>query len=222
LVPKTVKVTSVVRSFATAFCAAQLQAYQQGTLSYLYRGIPCLKSPIDIAIYLRLLFEKRPRTIFEIGSKHGGSALLFRDMARMMEFPSEVVSIDISPPREAAVDGVSFLAGDVRNLEGVFLAASLWSRPRPWMVIEDSAHTFEACTAALAFFAQNLQAGEYLVIEDGVLADLGLSDRYDGGPNRAIEHFLKKSPDVYEIDTSYCDMFGVNATYNPNGYLKKL
>ena len=27
---------------------------------------------------------------------------------------------------------------------------------------------------------------------------------------------------VYEIDAEYCDMFGPNATVNPNGYLKRV
>lgn len=212
----------MIRSFATTFSTSQLEAYQKGALSYVYRGIPCLKSPIDIAIYFRLLFDQKPRTIIEIGSKQGGSALLFRDMTRMMDISCRIVSIDLVPTRNLQIEDVAFLAGDVRSLQQVFIDNALFSRPRPWLVIEDSAHTFEACSAALRFFAQHLRSGEYLVMEDGVLEELGLAERYDGGPNRAIEFFLSTNPGVYEIDTGYCDMFGVNATYNPNGYLKKL
>ena len=60
------------------------------------------------------------------------------------------------------------------------------------------------------------------VQEQGTGKKLDLGDRFDGGPSRAIEAFLTEHPDVFEIDTSYCDMFGVNATTNPNGYLRKL
>jgi cephalosporin hydroxylase len=67
-----------VRDFSTFFKPGQLEAYHRGTMNYQYRGIPCLKSPIDLAIYLRLIWDAKPRTIFEIGSKAGGSALFFR------------------------------------------------------------------------------------------------------------------------------------------------
>jgi len=54
-----------------------------------------------------------------------------------------------------------------------------------------------------------------------VLDELGLTGRYGGGPNRAIAEFLTAHPDAFEIDTRLCDMFGTNATYAPNGYLRK-
>jgi cephalosporin hydroxylase len=209
-----------IRSFKTAFAPGQLEAYQQGALSYRYRDLPCLKSPIDIAIYLRLLHDQRPATLFEIGAKDGGSALMFRDFTRMLAIACEIISIDLRPPR-LAIEGVRFLEGDVRALEDLFGAHRLERMPRPWMVIEDSAHTRAACQAALEFFAGRLHSGEYLVIEDGVLADLGLGESFEGGPNRAISDFFAAHPDVYEIDARYCDMFGPNATYNPNGYLRK-
>jgi cephalosporin hydroxylase len=210
---------TAVREFATFFKPGQLEAYHQGTLNYHYRGIPCLKSPLDLAIYQTLMWDAKPRTIFEIGSKAGGSALFFRDVMRSFGLDGSVVSIDLNPPQLASEE-VLFCQGDVHDLAVPFQKNDLHSRPRPWLVIEDSAHTFAACRAALQFFAKNLQTGEYLVIEDGVLDDLGWSERYDGGPNRAIAQFLKDQPGVFEI-TGYCDMFGRNATFNPNGYLRK-
>jgi cephalosporin hydroxylase len=208
------------RDFATFFTAAQLPAYQDGVMAYSYRGVPCFKSPIDIAIYLRLLWEARPGAIIEIGSKAGGSALLLRDFAANCGLRCEIVSIDIAPP-EAAWDAIRFIRGDVHDLAPTFAAHGLYDCPRPWLVIDDSAHTHAACRAALDFFAPLMRTGEHLVIEDGVLADLGWSARYDGGPNRAITEFLAEHPDAFEIATAYCDMFGHNATYNPNGYLRR-
>jgi cephalosporin hydroxylase len=89
-------------------------------------------------------------------------------------------------------------------------------------VIEDSAHRYETCLETLRFLARHLERGEYLVIEDGVLDDLGWSEKYHGGPNAAIRAFFEVQPAAFEIDAAYCDMFGPNATYNPNGYLRKL
>ena len=61
----------------------------------------------------------------------------------------------------------------------------------------------------------------HLAMEDGVLDELGLKERYGGGPNQAIAEFFESHPGLFEIGTEYCDMFGPNATYNPNGYLKR-
>ena len=211
-----------MRDFKTFFAPHQIDAYQQGTLGYTYKGVPCLKSPIDIALYLHLLSVARPRTIFEIGSKAGGSALMFRDFARLHALDAEVVSIDLAPPTPPPDgDGIRFLEGDANALRTVFDRHDLWNLPRPFMVIEDSAHAAKTCLAVLKFFAETLRPEEYLVMEDGVLDELGLSEKYEGGPNRAIAAHLARHPDCWEVDSTYCDMFGLYATYNPNGYLKR-
>jgi cephalosporin hydroxylase len=208
------------RSFKSFFTSEQIAAYQRGTMQYRYRDIACNKSPIDLALYLRLFQDARPRTLFEIGSKAGGSALLLRDFGRVLDLRLEVISIDIAKP-EAKFEGVTFLEGDVHHLGRTFEQHQLDRCPRPWLVIEDSAHTADACTAALDFFAGRLRPGEWLAMEDGVLDELGLKEKYGGGPNQAIAQFLGTHPGVFEIGVEYCDMFGPNATYNPNGYLKR-
>jgi cephalosporin hydroxylase len=210
----------VDRSFSTFFTTDQLPAYQRGVMNYRYRGLPCHKSPIDLAIYLALIDEVRPKTIIEVGTKFGGSAKLFRDFAKVAGADTVVVSIDVNRP-ELELDGILFLEGNVLELPTLFEREALYGLPRPWLVIEDSAHTAACCQAALHFFAEHLRPGEWLVMEDGVLSDLGLTERYNGGPNRAIAEFFSDYPDIFAIGSEYCDMFGRNATYNPNGYLRR-
>lgn len=213
----------MIRSFQTPFTRAQLGAYHHGVMQYHYRDVMCNKSPIDIALYLHLIHAVQPGSFIEIGTKHGGSALMFRDVVRMYGMDTQIVSIDRQPPQvDARFDGIRFVRGNVLDLDSAFAANGLFDLPRPWILSEDSAHTFEACTKVLHFAAKNLRAGEYLIMEDSVLAELDLADRFDGGPSRALEVYLTENPDVFEIDTTYCDMFGVNATTNPNGYLRRL
>ncbi len=212
----------MIRSFKTPFTRPQLGAYHHGVMQYHYRDVMCNKSPIDIALYLHLIHAVQPSTFFEIGTKFGGSAMMFRDVAKMYDMDTRIVTIDRAPPdTDDRFDGIRFVQGDVMALEQTFTDNALFDLPRPWILSEDSAHTFDACMAVLAFGARHLKAGEYLIMEDSVLAELDLADRFDGGPSRALEAFLTAHPEVYEIDTSYCDMFGRNATTNPNGYLRK-
>ena len=212
---------SRARSFQTAFPEDLLHAYQKGTLAYTYKGVPCLRNPLDLAISLRLLWQEKPRSIIEIGSKAGGSALLWCDLAATFRLDATVVSIDRRVPSAAPQCAARFLRGDVGDLQAVFAAHDLFTLPRPWLVYEDSAHTYEGCTAALEFFRQCLRHGELLVMEDGVLAELGLSEQYAGGPNRAIAEFFARRPHDFAVATEYTDMFGITATYNPNGYLRR-
>lgn len=212
----------MIRSFETPFSRQHLGAYHHGVMQYRYRDVMCNKSPIDIALYLHLIYAVKPGSFIEIGTKHGGSALMFRDVLRMYGMDTQIVSMDRQPPQvDGRFDGIRFVRGNVLDLEGVFTEHGLFDLPRPWILSEDSAHTYEACLHVLDFAAQHLKRGEYLIIEDGVLAELDLADRFDGGPSRALEVYLTKHPEVFEIDTSYCDMFGVNATTNPNGYLRR-
>lgn len=210
-----------MRSFETIFDDSFLKSYQEGVMSYEYKGIRCLKSPIDIAIYFRLIWDLQPKTIIEIGSKFGGSAMLLADICAMYDFETRIYSIDVKPPNKK-YRNVSFLKGNVNALGLQFDESFLTKLPRPLLVIEDSAHTYEGCLSALNFFSNVLLKGEYLIIEDGILEEMGWADRYGGGPNKAIEDYFVKHPSTYLLDQTYCDMFGKNATYNPNGYLKKL
>ena len=207
--------------FSTCFNPEFLDGYQKGVMNYRYKGVLCNKSPLDMAIYLHLLWSARPATIIEIGYKKGGSAAWFADMGRVMGLDCRVVGVDLVVPETSIDDRVILIEGDVERLDLCLTDDVLATLPRPWLVVEDSAHTYSGCIAALEFFGERLQAGEYLIMEDGILDDLGMADKYQGGPNRAIEEYLKAKPDQFRVDRDCCDMFGRNATYNPNGYLVK-
>ena len=40
-------------------------------MNYTYKGVPTYKNPFDLALYQLLLWEQKPRTLIEIGSKWG-------------------------------------------------------------------------------------------------------------------------------------------------------
>jgi len=211
-----------MRSFTTAFTAPMLKGYQSGVMAYTYRGIRCLKSPIDIALYMKLLWDLKPGLVLEIGSHSGGSALLVSDLLRGFGLETPVVSIDLETPKGIQDDRIRFLQGDVLDLGALFEKYNLSQYPHPWFITEDSAHSYAGCMTALQVLSKHMHPGDILAVEDGVLDDLGLTEEYDGGPNRAITDYLSDHPGQFRIMTELCDMFGQNATYNPNGYLCKL
>jgi cephalosporin hydroxylase len=199
-----------------------LMKIQQGTMAYRYRDLPLQKNPFDLALYLRLLGQARPRTLIEIGSYLGGSALWFADQASLIGLGLEVLSIDLEKPVTVANSSVTFFQGDARELGTVLTPALMNAVARPLLVVEDSSHLAGTTAAVLEFFDHWLRAGEYIVIEDGILSDMRVAHLYDGGPLPAIEAFLKKSAGRYEVDRGLCDHFGRNVTWNVNGYLRHL
>ena len=195
---------------------------QQGALAYRYRGLIMQKDPFDLALYSMLLDQTRPRTLIEIGSFQGGSAIWFADQASLLGLGLEVLSIDLEVPATAAGPYVKFLRGDARELGKVLTPALMNEVARPLMVVEDSSHLAGTSAAVLEFFDPWLHSGEYIVIEDGILSDMRVGDLYDGGPLQAIESFLVKNAGRYEVDRGLCDYFGTNVTWNVNGYLRRL
>ena len=191
-----------------------LMKIQRGTMAYEYRGVPMLKNPFDLALYPLLLERAKPKTLIEIGSHKGGSAMWFADQRPGMQ----VLSIDLTPP-EVTHPNVRFLRGDALRLGDVL---DMQSIERPLLVVEDSNHFAQTTAAVLDFFDRWLQPGEYIVIEDGILTAMRAADAYDGGPLRAIHEFLARTNGRYEIDRTLCDYFGTNMTWNVDGWLRRV
>jgi len=208
------------RAFDVGIPSAALAGIQAGVFRTRYRGLAFCKNPFDVVLYLQLIERLRPRTIIEVGSFAGGSALWFRDQLRSTGIACGVVSIDLEPP-PVTIDGVSFHRGDSLQPDATFPHAIIEAAPHPWLVIEDSAHTYESVRAVLAYFDPRTRSGDYIVVEDGVVADLPAADygSFADGPNRAVAEFLNQTGPRYLIDESLCDFYGPNVTYCPNAWL---
>ena len=211
------------RPWQTALLPEVLSGIQAGVMRTRYRGRSLLKNPFDLVVYLQLLQQLRPGTVVEIGSKMGGSALWFADMMTLHGIDAHVVSVDLQPPSGIDDARIEFLQGDALRLQETLDAGRCAQWKRPLLVIEDSAHYYDTTLAAMRFFDPLLQRGDFLVVEDGVVAFLpGAAYRaYDDGPNRAVRTFLADSGDRYEVVPELCDWFGYNVTYCPNSWLRR-
>lgn len=198
-----------------------MDTIQASLFGYSYHGHPCYKNPFDLALYTLLLDRERPRTIIEIGSAGGGSAAWFAGQMRAHGVNSRVISVDIVRQKWVKEPGVRFIKGDALDLAASQLPALLEQAERPFFVVDDGAHTYDTVLASLEFFRPHLRSGEYMVVEDGVVADLGLRS-YEDGPNRAMDEFMRRHPGEFVVDRSYCDFFGHNVTWATNGFLRRV
>jgi cephalosporin hydroxylase len=210
------------RGWRTLIPPALHSSIQAGTIGYRYRDVPMLKHPMEMALYTRLIWEVRPLTILEIGSQSGGAAVWMADVLKTFGIDGRVISIDLRPPAPIyAPSNVTFLRGDANDLSPTLTPELIATLPHPWLVIEDASHQYAATLAVLRFFDPMLRSGEYIVVEDGNITEMGEDADHEGGPARSITEFLQDHGDAYEIDAVYCDQYGRNVTGNPNGYLRK-
>ena len=216
------KIPTLERTYNTSLPFDVLQSIQPALHDYKYRGVPMLKNPFDMSLYPVLLWELKPKTIFEIGSKSGGSALWFGDMLNNFGIDGHIYSGDIVKVTEVSHPRVTFMEANGRALEKTFTPEFLKNLPRPWLVIEDADHAYETSIATLNFFHQWLKPGEYIVVEDGIISDLQRDASFNSGPHKALKEFLPQHVREYEIDANYCDFFGYNTTWCTNGFLKRI
>jgi cephalosporin hydroxylase len=182
--------------YGTEFGIDVVLTWQGAPALMRWRDMPLLKTVFDFAIYPALIAELRPRTIFEIGSGAGGSAVWFADHMAFGGIEGRVHSVDLV---KAGLQhpNVSFHQGDCSDPERLFDPELLNAEPHPWLVVEDAHHNVAAVIERMHEF---VLPGDYLVIEDSEVK------RPD------IRKFLGSHPGNYLVDTRFTDFFGRNAT----------
>lgn len=182
-----------------------------GALTLTYKGLMNVKSPFDLALYTRLIWELQPRTILELGSLQGGSGLWFADhMSVLCENPGEVHSFDLNPKcihESARHPLLTFHQIDLSDVTA-FDENLLMRLPHPWLVIDD-AHV--QIFSTFSYLNRFLVSGDYYVFEDDPI--LANREFIDGLPLIEQSGFL--------IDTYYTDGFGSNLTSAANAWLRK-
>jgi|CXWL01.1.fsa_nt_gi cephalosporin hydroxylase len=171
-----------------------------------WKGMPLFKTVYDFSLYPMMLWALKPRTIIEIGSGTGASAVWLADLASTFEIDSEVYSVDLHAP-DLTHDHVRFIQGDCREIRTVFDEDFLRDAPHPWLVIED-AHV--NVSGVLSHFHPYVEPGDYVVVEDSA------------GKQEDIRRFLEQGPHGYKVDTYFTDFFGRNATCAQDSILVRM
>jgi cephalosporin hydroxylase len=199
-----------------------LNSIYDGTFKVTYRGVPAYRCPFDYLIYQMLIFEVKPDLVIEIGTNFGGSTLYLSDLLKLGNHYGVVHSIDITSKKTSAFSSLFLDTGNV------YLFADGWQnydidltkQYKKILVIDDGSHHYQDILGAWQKFSPLVLVGSYYIIEDGVIEDLGMSLKYNGGPLKAIREILPL--DGWIVDRRFCDLFGKNATFNVDGYLKRV
>ena len=210
------------RQFATVifqFSAAFLTTYTQTIKASKWnknkwKGLTLMKDPMTLSIYMMLLQDLKPKTILEFGTYDGGSALWMEDIMKILSLDCKIHTFDINPDRVK-------LPGDSKikyheldtNKINDFIDQSrelFENMESPILIIEDSHVNVDEVVRSIDPF---LKSGDYLVIEDTLdikkYQDTILSENGISSMN-------------YEVDTYYCDFWGINNSWNINSIFRKV
>lgn len=197
-----------------------LDTVVKGHHNVTYRGIKMIKNPFDYVLYQMIIDEVKPDLIIEIGTNHGGTALYLLDLMEKYNENCEIHTMDvISYEMNELVTSnkkIKLFLGGYQGYD-----TELAKNFNKILVIDDGSHDYLDVKAGLDKFKDLVSLNSYFVVEDGILNNIGLEDSYNGGPIRAINEFIEFNKN-FVIDRKWCDFFGKNATFNPDGYLKRV
>jgi cephalosporin hydroxylase len=195
-----------------------LQTVYDGHFKVTYRGISAIRCPFDYVMYQMIICKIMPDLIIDIGTNYGGGTLYMADILDTLGH-GMIHSIDIEKKTGELIENHPriklFTKGwdkyDINNARGFSKI----------LIIEDASHMYEDSIGALKKFSSLVSVGSYFIVEDGIVNELEKGEGFHGGPLRAIQEFLVENKN-FIVDREYCDMFGKNATFSVNGYLKRI
>lgn len=202
---RTQRVDNLTKAIWSTVAAAKRG--ENGKAGVSWRGVPLRKDPWDMSLYPMIIWELKPRTIIELGTASGASALWMADIISAFHLDTRIISADIDTTQRKAQDSrVEFVQFDMFKIDHEPFPVDLSDLPHPWMVIEDS-HANIA--PLLEHFDRYTTRGDYLIVEDTLNPKL----------HAQLEKFMEKHGNRYRVDTHYVDNFGYNNTWNWNGFL---
>lgn len=175
-----------------------------------YAGVPMSKFPEDLRVYEKIIWERAPSVIVEVGVQFGGSSLWLRD--RLFDFhryrtgpEPMVIAVDIDltsarasfdelPPEGTA--GIELLEGDVKDDGLVAAVREMVPAHAEVLVIEDAEHDADTTRAALNGLAPLVRAGGYYMVEDTCvdLDRLRVYETWPRGAGLALDEWLANDP----------------------------
>ena len=195
-----------------------VQSIYEGHHQVTYKGIKAIRCPFDYVIYQMIINEVKPDLVIEVGTNIGGGALYIADLldSNGKGVLHTIDILDMVNPKVKDNNRIKFFTNGWEDYD-----LELTKGFETILIIEDASHIFKDSIGILNKFHEIVSVDSYFIIEDGIINELGLETSYEGGPLKAIREFLPSHPE-YIVDRKWCDMFGKNATFNVNGYLKKI
>ena len=208
------KFATVIFQFSAAFLQTYIQQIKHTKWNFhKWKGLTLMKDPMTLSIYMMMMQEIKPQTILEFGTYDGGSSLWMSDTMKSLGYDCDIHTFDINEDRVNIPkdSGIKFHKLDNNKIqEFISENQNLFTQLKsPILMIEDAHENAGELIRSLDPF---LKVDDYLVIEDT------LSQKKYNETILAETGINKMN---YEIDTFYCDFWGVNNSWNVNSIFRK-
>ena len=206
--------TTVIHQISAAFLLTYTQTIKSSKWNkHKWKGLTLMKDPMTLSIYMMMMQDIKPKTILEFGTYDGGSALWMEDIMKSLSLDCKIHTFDINPDRVKLPEDSKIKYHELDNNkinEFIDQRRELFENMEsPILIIEDSHVNVDEVVRSIDPF---LKSGDYLVIEDTLdtkkYQDTILSENGISSMN-------------YEVDTYYCDFWGLNNSWNINSIFRK-
>lgn len=200
--------------------------------NFSWMGRMLIQYPEDIVVMQEIIWSTEPDLIIETGTAHGGSAIFFASLLKLLGH-GKVVSIDINvyPENKMALREhplsqlITLIDGSSTDPRVVARIKKIAQGKKKIMVVLDSLHSHEHVLKELEVYSPFVNKGGYMIVCDTFVEDMpphSYPDRpWDKGsnPKTAAREFLKKNRN-FIIDHTLQNKLLI--TGSPDGYLKRI
>ena len=209
------KFATVIHQLSASFLSTYLQKIKATKWNnHKWKGLTLMKDPMTLSIYMMMIQDIKPKTILEFGTYDGGSALWMEDIVKSLLLDCKIHTFDINPDRVKLPEDSKIKYHELDNKkinEFIDQSRELFENMEsPILIIEDSHVNVDEVVRSINPF---LKSGDYLVIEDTL-------DRKKYQDTILSENGISSMN--YEVDTYYCDFWGVNNSWNVNSIFRKV
>ena len=206
---------TIIYQLSAAFLTTYIQTIKDVKWNkHKWKGLTLMKDPMTLSIYMMMIQDIKPKTILEFGTYDGGSALWMEDIMKSLSLDCKIHTFDINPDRVKLPEDskIKYHELDNKNInEFIDQRRELFENMEsPILIIEDSHVNVDEVVRSIDPF---LKSGDYLVIEDTL-------DRKKYQDTILSENGISSMN--YEVDTYYCDFWGVNNSWNINSIFRKV
>lgn len=190
-----------------------------------WRGMEMIKNPCDLWNIVELIQRLRPAVILETGTHYGASATFYADMAKIMDIPCTVITIDINPkwnfdPKTKNIISLVGYSVDtyiVKKIESIIKDRTSQKQGHI-LVMLDADHAEANVTKELEMFHSFVTRDSYLIVEDTNVNGHPVAPDHGPGPWEAVDKFLAGHANF--VADRNCERFLL--TFNPRGWLKRI
>jgi cephalosporin hydroxylase len=198
-------------------------------------GRPIIQLPEDLIRIQEVIYRVKPDFIIETGIAHGGSLIFYASLCKAMGKGKVIgIDVDIRSHNRKAIEAhelfpfITLVEGSSTDPKVVDRVASIVGQTSNALVILDSDHGRDHVLAELRLYAQFVGVGSYIVVCDGIMAQVCGAPRTKpdwswNNPLSAITQFLKSATDFEVEEPEFLFNEGIvtdRVTYWPSAYLR--